>query len=153
MLAQFLTNAGLSWFDPNTYESTFDTPAVQEVVQYYYDILGKNEVNNVGSTFYPLFAQGKVAMVMGGLYLVDSYGLNNLDLGIAYPPVKDENTESKPYTTGCVGFAVSSRSKVKDAAFKFIEWYLEYYGSATRRTATISPPSNTLRRSICSTPK
>lgn len=128
VLAQFLTNAGLSWFDPNTYESTFDTPAVQEVVQYYYDILGKNEVNNVGSTFYPLFAQGKVAMVMGGLYLVDSYGLNNLDLGIAYPPVKDENTESKPYTTGCVGFAVSSRSKVKDAAFKFIEWYLEYYG-------------------------
>ncbi len=128
VLAQFITNAGLSWFDPATYESAFDTEAVQNVVKYYYDILGANEVNNTGSTFYPLFAQGKLAMTMGGLYCVDYYGLNKLDLGVAYPPVKERGMKSKPYTTGCVGFSVSSRSKVKDAAFKFIEWYLHYYG-------------------------
>lgn len=129
VLAQFITNAGLSWFDPsNGYKSTFNNANTKEVVKYYYDILGLNEVNNVGSTFYPLFSQGKVAMVMGGLYCVEAYGLDQLDLGVAYPPVKDAGMESKPYTTGCVGFAISSRSKVKDAAFKFIEWYLEYYG-------------------------
>ncbi len=139
VLAQFITNAGLSWFDPTTYESTFDTPEVQEVVRYYYDILGKNEVNDVGSTFYPLFAQGKIAMVMGGLYCIDAYDLDNLDLGVAYPPVKDENTECKPYTTGCVGFAVSSRSKVKDEAFKFIEWYLDYYGEQDAKNCNNFP--------------
>ncbi len=129
VLAQFITNAGLSWFDPNNgYKSTFNNAATKEVVKYYYDILGMNEVNNVGSTFYPLFSQGKVAMVMGGLYCVEAYGLDRLDLGVAYPPVKEAGMESKPYTTGCVGFAISSRSKVKDAAFKFIEWYLQYYG-------------------------
>lgn len=127
VLAQFITNAGLSWFDPVTYQSTFDTKAVQDVVRYYYDILGANEVNNTGSTFYPIFAQGKLAMTMD-LYCVDFYGLDKLDLGVAYPPVKEKGMTSKPYTTGCVGFSVSSRSKVKDAAFKFIEWYLEYYG-------------------------
>ena len=139
VLAQFITNAGLSWFDPTTYESTFDTPEVQEVVRYYYDILGKNEVNDVGSTFYPLFAQGKIAMVMGGLYCIDAYDLDHLDLGVAYPPVKDENTECKPYTTGCVGFAVSSRSKVKDEAFKFIEWYLDYYGEQDAKNCNNFP--------------
>lgn len=128
VLAQFITNAGLSWFDPVTYQSAFDVQAVQEVVKYYYDILGANEVNNTGSTFYPMFAQGKLAMTMGGLYCIESYGLDKLDLGVAYPPVKEKGMESKPYTTGCVGFAVSSRSKVKNAAFKFIEWYLGYYG-------------------------
>ncbi len=139
VLAQFITNAGLSWFDPTTYESTFDTPEVQEVVRYYYDILGKNEVNDVGATFYPLFAQGKIAMVMGGLYCIDAYDLDHLDLGVAYPPVKDENTECKPYTTGCVGFAVSSRSKVKDEAFKFIEWYLDYYGEQDAKNCNNFP--------------
>ena len=128
VLAQFMTNAGISWFDPNTYESAFDTKPVQDVLKYYYDILGANEVNNTGSTFYPLFASGKVAMVMGGLYCIESYGLDSMDLGIAYPPVKEKGMESKPYTTGCVGFAISSRSKVKEEAFKFIEWYLEYFG-------------------------
>ncbi len=129
VLSQFMTNAGVSWFDPaNGYNSTFEQAATKEVVKYYYDILGANEVNNVGSTFYPLFAQGKIAMVMGGLYCVEAYGLDKLDLGVAYPPVKEAGMESKPYTTGCVGFAMSARSKVKDAAFKFIEWYLEYYG-------------------------
>lgn len=129
VLSQFITNAGINWFDPaNGYNSTFNTAATKEVVKYYYDILGANEVNNVGSTFYPLFAQGKIAMVMGGLYCVEAYGLDKLDLGVAYPPVKEAGMESKPYTTGCVGFAISSRSKVKEAAFKFIEWYLEYYG-------------------------
>lgn len=128
VLAQFLTNAGLSWFKDD-YSSNFDDSAVQEVVKYYYNILGMNEVNYVGSTFYPLFAQGKCAMIMGGFYCIDSYGLDNMDIGVAYPPVKDKTFESKPYTTGCVGFAISSRSKVKDAAFKFIEWYLDYYGS------------------------
>ena len=128
VLAQFLTNAGLSWFDPVTYESTFDTKEVQDVLKWYYDILGANEVNNTGSTFYPMFATGQVAMVMGGLYCIDSYGLDDMNLGIAYPPVKEEGMESKPYTTGCVGFAISSRSKSKDAAFKFVEWYLDYFG-------------------------
>ena len=129
VLAQFMTNAGISWFDPaNDYKSTLTTPASKEVLQYYYNILGMNEVNNVGSTFYPVFSQGKCAMIMGGLYCVEAFGLDRLDLGVAYPPVKEEGMESKPYTTGCVGFAVSSRSKVKDAAFKFIEWYLQYYG-------------------------
>lgn len=140
VLAQFITNAGLSWFDPaNGYNSTINTPAVKEVMKYYYDILGMNEVNNVGSTHMPLFAQGKVAMVMGGLYCVEAYGLDSMDLGVAYPPVKDDNTECKPYTTGCVGFAVSSRSKVKDAAFKFIEWYLNYYGAIDARECNNFP--------------
>lgn len=128
VLAQFLTNAGLSWFKED-YSSSFADSAVQEVVKYYYNILGMNEVNYTGSTFYPLFAQGKCAMIMGGFYCLDSYDLDNMDLGVAYPPVKDKTYESKPYTTGCVGFAMSSRSKVKDAAFKFIEWYLDYYGN------------------------
>lgn len=129
VLTQFISNAGYSWFNPsNGYKSTFNTPEVQEVMKYYYGILGKNEVNNVGSTFYPLFAQGKVAMTMGGLYCVNSYNLDRLDLGVAYPPVKTKGMESKPCTTGCVGFAVSSRSNKKDAAFKFIKWYMEYYG-------------------------
>lgn len=126
-LEQFITNAGECWFKDD-YTSNFKTKAVQDVVKYYYGILGMNEVNNTGSTFYPLFAQGKCAMIMGGLYCIDSYGLDNMDLGIAYPPVKTAGMKSKPYTTGCVGFAVSSRSKVKDAAFKFIEWYLDYFG-------------------------
>lgn len=127
VLEQFITNAGECWFK-NDYSSNFDSKAVQDVVKYYYGILGMNEVNNTGSTFYPIFAQGKCAMIMGGLYCIDSYNLDNMDLGIAYPPVKEKGMESKPYTTGCVGFAVSSRSKVKDAAFKFIEWYLGYFG-------------------------
>ena len=127
VLEQFITNAGECWFK-NDYSSNFDSKAVQDVVKYYYGILGMNEVNNTGSTFYPIFAQGKCAMIMGGLYCIDSYDLDNMDLGIAYPPVKEKGMESKPYTTGCVGFAMSSRSKVKDAAFKFIEWYLEYFG-------------------------
>ena len=126
-LEQFITNAGECWFKDD-YTSNFKTKAVQDVVKYYYGILGMNEVNNTGSTFYPLFAQGKCAMIMGGLYCIDSYGLDDMDLGIAYPPVKTAGMKSKPYTTGCVGFAVSSRSKVKDAAFKFIEWYLDYFG-------------------------
>lgn len=129
VLAQFLTNAGLSWFDPSTYESTFLQKDVQEVVKFYYDILAKNEVNNTGSSMLPLFAQGKVAMVMSGMYAVDYYGLNSLNLGVAYPPVKS-GCESKPYTTGCVGMAISSRSRVKEAAFKFIEWYLTYIGES-----------------------
>lgn len=127
VLAQFITNAGECWFGDD-YNSNFDTPAVQDVVKMYYGVLGINEANNTGSTFYPLFAQGKCAMIMGGLYCIDSYDLDNMDLGIAYPPVKEKGMESKPYTTGCVGFAMSSRSKVKDAAFKFIEWYLGYFG-------------------------
>lgn len=128
-LAQFITNAGLSWFDPaNGYKSTFAKAETKEVVKFVYDILGANEVNNVGGTHMPLFAQGKVAMVFGGLYCIEAYGLDNLDLGVAYPPVKDDTIECKPYTTGCVGFAISSRSKVKEAAFKFVEWYLNYYG-------------------------
>ncbi len=140
VLAQFITNAGLSWFNPaNGYKSTFTDPAVKEVVKYYYDILGKNEVNNVGSTHMPLFSQGKVAMVMGGLYCIEAYGLDALDLGVAYPPVKDDSTVCKPYTTGCVGFAVSSRSKVKDAAFKFIEWYLNYYGAVDAKKCNNFP--------------
>ncbi|MBO4572799.1 MAG: extracellular solute-binding protein [Clostridia bacterium] len=140
VLAQFITNAGLSWFDPaNGYQSTFTNPAVKEVVKYYYDILGKNDVNNVGSTFMPIFAQGKVAMIMGGLYCIEAYGLDSLDLGVAYPPVKDDSIECKPYTTGCVGFAISSRSKVKDAAFKFIEWYLNYYGAIDARKCNNFP--------------
>lgn len=140
VLAQFITNAGLSWFDPaNNYQSTLNTPAVKDVLKYYYDILGKNEVNNVGSTHMPLFAQGKVAMVMGGLYCIEAYGLDSMDLGVVYPPVKDDNTECKPYTTGCVGFAVSSRSKVKEAAFKFIEWYLNYYGAIDARECNNFP--------------
>lgn len=127
VLAQFITNAGECWFGDD-YNSNFDTPAVQDVVKMYYGVLGINEANNTGSTFYPLFEQGKCAMIMGGLYCIDSYNLDDMDLGIAYPPVKTAGMESKPYTTGCVGFAVSSRSKVKDAAFKFIEWYLGYFG-------------------------
>ncbi len=127
VLEQFITNAGECWFK-NDYSSNFDSKAVQDVVKYYYGILGMNEVNNTGSTFYPIFAQGKCAMIMGGLYCIDSYNLDDMDLGIAYPPVKEKGMQSKPYTTGCVGFAMSSRSKVKDAAFKFIEWYLEYFG-------------------------
>lgn len=139
VLAQFLTNAGVSWFDPVTFESAFDTKEVQDVLKWYYDILGANEVNNTGSTFYPMFASGQVAMVMGGLYCIDSYGLDNMNLGIAYPPVKEEGMESKPYTTGCVGFAISSRSKVKDAAFKFVEWYLDYYGEKDAKACNNFP--------------
>lgn len=140
VLAQFITNAGLSWFDPaNGYKSTLTSAATKEVVKYYYDILGKNEVNNTGSTFFPLFSQGKVAMIMGGLYCIEAYGLDSMDIGVAYPPVKDDNTECKPYTTGCVGFAMSSRSKVKDAAFKFIEWYLNYYGSVDAKKCNNFP--------------
>ncbi len=139
VLAQFLTNAGLSWFDPTTYESTFNTAAVQEVMNYYYNILGINQVDNVGSTPYPLFAQGKVAMTMGGLYCINAYNLDKLDLGVAYPPVKNADIECKPYTTGCVGFAVSSRSRVKDAAFKFIEWYLDFYGEQDARNCNNFP--------------
>lgn len=130
VLMQFLTNAGLSWFNPDTLYSTLTNAAEKEVVKYYYDILGMNEANDTGGTTYPMFARGEVAMVMGGLYCVDAYNLasSSFDLGVAYPPVKDATYECKPYTTGCVGFGISSRSKVKDAAFKFIEWYLEYYG-------------------------
>ena len=89
-----------------------------------------NNVNNVGSTHMPLFEQGKVAMIMGGLYNVDS---NNLDkfgdnIGVTYPPVKDSSYEVKPFTTGCVAFAMSSTSRVKDAACKFVEWYMDYFG-------------------------
>lgn len=127
VLEQFLTNAGECWYDSN-YNSNFLDAGVKSVVEQYYRILGMNEVHNTGSTYYPLFAQGKCAMIMGGLYCIEAYGLDSMDLGVVYPPVKTKGMQSKPYTTGCVGFAMSSRSKVKDAAFKFIEWYLEYIG-------------------------
>ena len=130
VLTQFLTNAGLSWFNSSTYKSTLSTPEVKEIVEYYYGILAMNNVNNVGSTHMPLFEQGKVAMIMGGLYNID---YNNLDkfgdnLGVAYPPVKDKTYSVKPFTTGCVALAMSSTSRVKDAAWKFIEWYMDYFG-------------------------
>lgn len=132
VLSQFLTNAGLSWFDKSTYKSTLSTPAVREIIEYYYRILSLNNVNNVGSTHMPLFEQGKVAMIMGGLYNINE---NNLDkfgdnLGVAYPPVKEKTREVKPITTGCVALAMSSTSRVKDAAWKFIEWYMDYFGKA-----------------------
>ena len=130
VLSQFLTNAGLSWFDKTTYRSTLSTPEVKEIIEYYYRILSLNNVNNVGSTHMPLFEQGKVAMIMGGLYNINE---NNLDkfgdnLGVAYPPVKDKTKDVKPFTTGCVALAMSSSSRVKDAAWKFIEWYMDYFG-------------------------
>ena len=127
VLEQFITNAGECWFKSD-YTSNLQTPAVKSVVEQYYKILGMNEVHNTGTAFYPIFAQGKCAMIMGGLYCIDSYDLDKLDLGIAYPPVKSKGMQSKPYTTGCVGFAMSSRSKKKTEAFKFIEWYLQYMG-------------------------
>ena len=130
VLTQFITNAGLSWFNHSTYKSNLSTEDVREVVKYYYSILAMNNVNNVGSTHMPLFEQGKVAMIMGGLYNIES---NNLDkfgdnLGVTYPPVKDETYTCKPITTGCVAFAMSSTSRVKDAAWTFVEWYMDYFG-------------------------
>lgn len=138
VLEQFITNAGLCWYKDD-YSANFSDPAVKEVVEYYYGILAKNEVYETGSTFYPLFASGNCAMIMGGLYCIDSYGLSNMDLGVAYPPVKEKGMQSKPYTTGCVGFSISSRSKVKEEAFKFIEWYLEYYGKKNAETCNNFP--------------
>lgn len=138
VLAQFLTNAGTSWFNSSTYESTFLQQNVKDVVKYYYDILAKNEVNNTGASMLPLFAQGKVAMIMSGMYAVEYYGLDKLNLGVAYPPAK-AGCESKPYTTGCVGMAISARSKVKKAAFKFVEWYLDYMGEKSAERALNFP--------------
>jgi len=138
VLEQFITNAGLCWFKDD-YSANFSDPAVKKVVEYYYRILAKNEVYDTGTASYPLFASGECAMIMGGLYCIDSYNLSNMDLGVAYPPVKEKGMESKPYTTGCVGFAVSSRSKVKEEAFKFIEWYLEYYGKKNAETCNNFP--------------
>lgn len=60
---------------------------------------------------------------------------------------------SKPYTTGCVGFSVSSRSKVKDAAFKFVEWYLEYYGNRTPKVQQLPMRSKSMRKSIMLDPE
>lgn len=158
VLAQFLANAGLSWFDPATGYSTFKNADVQNVLNMYYTVLAKNDKDHAPGNPYPIFRQGQVAMCMGGLYCTDMYDFDGLgdNLGIAYPPVKTrtaETTESIPYTTGCVGFAINKESKSKKASFRFIEWYLDYFGAQDARKLNNFPALQKYADSIMLNPE
>lgn len=126
-LCQFIDNAGTCWF---TSDGTpqFTDPTVAKAVETYYNVLKANEAHKLSTSSYVLFKSGNLAMTLTGRYAIAGYQLEDMDLGITYPPVLSQDITPSVYTTGCVALAMAKRSKVKDAAWKFIEWYTEYYG-------------------------
>lgn len=126
-VCNFIRNAGGNWFDENG-NSAFSSAAATAGVQTYYDVLKANEAHNVTSSAYGLFMNGNLAMTMTGRFALSDYNLLDMNIGVAMPPVREAGQQSIVNTTGLVGFSMSKNSIVKEAAWTFIEWYLDYFG-------------------------
>lgn len=68
-----------------------------------------------------LFAQQKVACVVGGRWEVSTFRELSFNWDVAYVPAFEENPDANMYS-GSVGYAVSSKSQNKEAAWKLVEY-------------------------------
>lgn len=73
-----------------------------------------------------MFKQGRCFSIFNGLYSFpsyDFYNINNFEIGIAPHPVQNEGDSMYGTTSAMVSHAIYSKSKYKDYAWEFIEYY------------------------------
>lgn len=98
----------------------------------YYD-LNKSSTHKAPASYtsgsntseYELFKQQKTFSIFNGLYSFPAYDFYNtsFEVGIAPHPVMDESSPAYGTTSAMVSHAISSTSKYKDIAYKWLEFY------------------------------
>lgn len=73
-----------------------------------------------------MFRQRNTFSLFNGLWAFYTYGFDNMgfEVGIAPPPVPDKSTGVYAGSSGMIANCISSQSKYKDMAFRFLEFYM-----------------------------
>jgi multiple sugar transport system substrate-binding protein len=124
-----------------------DSPANQEALQFYHDLMHKDGVAptprdyaNLGvKSPDALFAQGKLAMATTGFWNVSALAETDLDWGVA-PLWHGQESTTAAFGTG---LAVSASSDRKDDAAKIVEFLTSEEGQEPIATSGADVPANT----------
>ena len=118
-------------------KSLLNTPESIEALQFYVDLMYKNEVtpgiasiealggNDAHAT---LFTTGKTAMYVDGFWrlVFDPQSFADIGADMALAPVKD--VENRVYPTGGTAYAIMKASRNKELAWEFIQMFLGQAG-------------------------
>ena len=137
--------------DGGGFVTDFDTPEATEAFQLYGDLVNKFKVVPPGplQTSYgeavSLMASDKAAMMVTGPHSIGAITTQNPELKgkLAGAPLPHASGEKPAASLGMLGFSISSESKNKEAAAKYLKFILNKENQLAWNTATGRIPSRT----------
>ena len=122
----FFYTAGGRVFNAEGTKSNFDTPAGRAALSFYKTILDRRIDSVEFEGDQQGFGQGRVAMFIRELHVVDWLRTNYPDLGFGVAPIPSFEAGEPSYSSGgAYPFVVSSDSKYKDEAWRFLEFLMQ----------------------------
>ncbi|MBW5449245.1 extracellular solute-binding protein [Cohnella sp. CFH 77786] len=127
--------------DGKTSKGYLDSPETKKALQFYSDLYNKHKVSALEYPPDP-FPNGKVAMTVDGSWSLSYYAAHFPDfkLGEDYDIAPLPKGVRQAVANGSWAYAISSRSKNPDAAWKFVNYVTGYEGSKTYVSITKDIP-------------
>ncbi len=157
--SSFIYSFGGDWFDQKTMKSTFDTPEVAKAIDFYGTLVRLYGPDGAPNMSWPqmmaIFQQGKGAMYIdasGHFPMLLNPAKSNLADKTGVVPFPPGPAGRKPYAITAMGAAMYSKSKHKDAAWKFIRYMTDKkrttiiqgeYGYQSARQSAFDDPAGT----------
>lgn len=129
-LGNYLVQNGASYYDENG-KPSLDTPEALEAFEFYTGLYTKenvapNPVDVNRNDLSDLFKNGKVAMFVNGPWAKGLMGIEEDDSKTPFAVAELPSGKQKGEVLITDSFVISSTSKYKDAAYKFIDFMTQY---------------------------